>query len=224
MSASALAITHPSNKQTGPRTQAGKERSSTNATLHGGTSRKLIVAGETQTGFDTLLNGLIDEYRPDTPQSRMFIENLALSHWFLWRRQRAYSAIETAVYQDQPDETQWAEEQLKRLSLADRYRTQAERALKRALINVDCWRRNTRVEANRQQRNTQWEIAQAIRERRITLQERKFNASQTRQADRAFRFAKTAPSSPAGVETVDLAQNSLSNRDVSSLSNCPTTT
>lgn len=200
MSASVLAIIDSSNKQTGPRTQAGKERSSVNATVHGGTSTRLIVEGESQAEFDTLLKGLRAEYRPDTPQSQTLLENLAAAHWFLWRRQRAYAAIEAAVYQTQPDAPQWTEEHLRRLSLADRYKTQAERALNRALLNINNWRKDLRSEAQRERRNTQWEAAQAIRERRMSLQEHKFHLSQSRQADRAFRFAKTCSASPSSAK------------------------
>jgi hypothetical protein len=207
MSASVLAAAGTQPKQTGPRTQEGKERASGNATTHGGTSRKLIVAGETQSDFDALLNGLAAEYRPDTPQSELFVEQLALAHWFLRRRQRAYSAIESSVYENQPDEAQWTEEHLKRLSLADRYRTQAERALRRALSNVEVWRRKTRSEAVREVQAGQWAAAQALRERRMTLQEEKFKLSRLRWAERAFRFAKNGSSSPlpaeAGIEIVD---------------------
>ena len=44
--------------QTGPVTAAGKETSSRNATTHGGTSEKLIFAGECREDFDKLLEDL----------------------------------------------------------------------------------------------------------------------------------------------------------------------
>jgi hypothetical protein len=174
------------NRQTGPRTTAGKERSSANATLHGGTSKKLIVTGESQADFDVLLNGLLDEYQPGTMQSRLFVEELALAQWFLWRRHRAHNAIEAAIYENQPDESQWTESDLHRLALADRYRTQAERAFKRALTNLENWRKENRREEQCKIRNTQWAAAHSIRDRRMTLAERQFAALQ------AFRFANTA--------------------------------
>lgn len=183
-------------KQTGPRTAAGKERSSDNATLHGGTSNKLIVTGENESDFHALLTQLLDDYQPDTPESHLWVENAAKAHWFLWRRQRAYNAIESSVYQQQPDPAAWTEEHIKRLSLADRYKTQAERAMKRAQTYLDQRLKSQRAESVRHQKNAQWQAAQDIRERRMTLQEQKFELAQAREADRAFRLAKNAVSSP----------------------------
>ena len=197
MSTPAAALIETRTKRTGPRTEAGKERSSGNATLHGGTSTKLIVAGEAQADFDGLLNGLLNDYQPDTPQSQIWVENAAIAQWFLWRRQRAYNAIEASVYSQQPNEALWSEGELKRLSLADRYKTQAERAMKRAQSNLDGWKKIERGESDREQRNAQWQAAQSLRERRITLQEQKFELSRMREANRAIRFAKNAFSSPS---------------------------
>ena len=82
-----MAKLHP---QTGPVTAAGKEISSRNATTHGGTSEKLIVPGERQEDFDALLNNLLEEYSPESPDARNLVEDAALGRWFLWRRQRAF--------------------------------------------------------------------------------------------------------------------------------------
>jgi hypothetical protein len=140
---------------------------------------------------------LVDEYRPDTTQSRIFLENLAEAHWLLARRQRAHNAIEAAIYEEQPDAANWTEQHLKRLALADRYRTQAERALKRALNNIEVWRKWTHGEADRDRRRSQWEAEHAIRERRMTLAEEKFRNAQARESRLAARFAKNAVSSPS---------------------------
>jgi hypothetical protein len=197
MSASALAITEALAKSTVAQSPSGRERSSSNATLHGGTSAKLIVPGEDPAAFEALLNGLLDDYRPDTLQSRLFVEQAAIAHWFLWRRDRAYSAIETAVYESEPDESKWTTEHFKKLALADRYKTQAERALKRALNNIEAWQKTSQHAANRERRNAQWQAEHAIRERRVTLQEQK------------FRFAKNALSSPqAQPDTTDEPERS----------------
>jgi hypothetical protein len=72
-----MAKLHP---QTGPVTEAGKEISSRNALSYGGTSEKLIVPGERQEDFDELLNNLIEEYSPETPDARNLVED---GHAFL---------------------------------------------------------------------------------------------------------------------------------------------
>lgn len=129
---------HP---QTGPVTAHGKEIVSRNATTHGGTSQKLIVAGERREDFDSLFNDLLDEYAPSTPQARSLVEDAALARWFLWRKQRAYNAVEAALYATQPAQELWTAEAYHQLALADRYKTAAERALKRTLQNLEALRR-----------------------------------------------------------------------------------
>jgi hypothetical protein len=70
--------THP---QTGPTSATGKSRSSDNATTHGGTSQKLIVAGEQQSDFTNLLSGLLSECAPETPSARLLVEDFAHAQW-----------------------------------------------------------------------------------------------------------------------------------------------
>ena len=133
-----MAKLHP---QTGPVTAEGKQVSSRNATTHGGTSEKLIVAGERQENFDALLNDLLEEYAPATQQVRLLVEDAALARWFVWRKQRAYNAVESALYTAQPAQELWTAEAYHQLALVDRYKTAAERALKRTLQNLDASRR-----------------------------------------------------------------------------------
>jgi hypothetical protein len=128
-----MAKLHP---QTGPVTAAGKETSNRNATTHGGTSEKLIVPGERQEDFDALLNDLLEEYSPETPDARNLVEDAALARWFLWRRQRAYNSVESALYATQPAPERWSPEAYHQLALLDRYKTAAERSLKRVLQNL----------------------------------------------------------------------------------------
>jgi len=125
---------HP---QTGPVTDAGKEISSRNALTHGGTSEKLIVPGERQEDFDALLHNLLEEYSPETPDARNLVEDAALARWFLWRRQRAFNSVESALYAQQADPAQWPPEAFHKLALLDRYKTAAERSLKHVLQNLN---------------------------------------------------------------------------------------
>ena len=78
--------------QTGPTSPAGKSHSSDNATTHGGTSQKLIVAGERQEDFTNLLSGLLAEFNPETPSARALVEDFAHAQWFVWRRIRAQNS------------------------------------------------------------------------------------------------------------------------------------
>jgi len=139
-----MAKLHP---QTGPVTAAGKEISSRNATTHGGTSEKLIVPGERTEDFDALLNDLLEEYSPETPDARNLVEDAALARWFLWRRQRAFNSVESALYAAQPDPALWPPEAFHKLALLDRYKTAAERSLKRILQSLSALQRARKQEA-----------------------------------------------------------------------------
>jgi hypothetical protein len=139
-----MAKLHP---QTGPVTAAGKEISSRNATTHGGTSEKLIVPGERREDFDALLNDLVAEYSPETPDARNLVEDAALARWFLWRRQRAFNAVESALYAAQPAPENWPPEAFHKLALLDRYKTAAERSLKRIFQSVASLHRAKKQEA-----------------------------------------------------------------------------
>jgi hypothetical protein len=139
-----MAKLHP---QTGPVTAAGKEISSRNATTHGGTSEKLIVPGERQEDFDALLTNLLEEYSPETPDARNLVEDAALARWFLWRRQRAFNSVESALYAAQPAPEHWQPEAYHQLALLDRYKTAAERSLQRVLRNLASLHRAKKQEA-----------------------------------------------------------------------------
>ena len=139
-----MAKLHP---QTGPVTAAGKEISSRNATTHGGTSEKLIVPGERQEDFDALLNDLLQAYSPETPDARNLVEDAVLARWFLWRRQRAYNSLESALYAAQPAPEKWLPEAFHKLALLDRYKTAAERSLQRVLRNLASFSRAKKQEA-----------------------------------------------------------------------------
>jgi hypothetical protein len=69
-----MAKLHP---QTEPVTDAGKDISSRNALTHGGTSEKLIVPGERREDFDALLNNLLAEHSPETPDARNLVDPIA---------------------------------------------------------------------------------------------------------------------------------------------------
>ena len=109
-----------------------------------------------------MLNDLLDEFSPETASARNLVEDAAMARWFLWRKVRAYNAIETDLYSAEPDESKWSDEAHHKLALADRYKTAGERAFKRALNNVQSLRKT------------------GLEERRLHLQEQKFRLLERR--------------------------------------------
>ena len=76
-------------RATGPRTPLGKERSKHNATTHGIFSRVALLASESQSEFDSLLEGLRRYFRPKGTLEEILVEKLAT---LIWRYRRLLSA------------------------------------------------------------------------------------------------------------------------------------
>jgi len=66
---------------TGPRTQAGKQRSSQNALRHGLTARSPVTSAEDQPEYQARLRQFMDEYQPATPTETQMIQQLADTSW-----------------------------------------------------------------------------------------------------------------------------------------------
>jgi hypothetical protein len=70
---------------TGPRTAAGKQRSSLNATTHGLTSRSPVLATEDPAAYQLHCRQFIDEYQPATSTETQLTQELADTAWRLNR-------------------------------------------------------------------------------------------------------------------------------------------
>jgi hypothetical protein len=97
---------------------------------------KVTHTDEGADAFFELTASLIDHYQPATIHEHSLIEDLARERWVLLRRQRAFSSIESDIYERQPEPAKWSETEFKRLALAERYRVEAERAFERSLKSV----------------------------------------------------------------------------------------
>lgn len=73
----------------GPRTPQGKERSRRNAQKHGVFSKVVLLVDESKSDFDSMLNGLREDYRPDGSIEEILVEKLAT---LVWRQRRALIA------------------------------------------------------------------------------------------------------------------------------------
>ncbi len=70
---------------TGPRTEAGKLRSSLNALRHGLTARSAVLPSEDPAAYQQHCRQLQNEYHPDTPTETLLVQQLADTSWRLNR-------------------------------------------------------------------------------------------------------------------------------------------
>jgi hypothetical protein len=73
------------NRATGPRTPAGKQRSSQNAITHGLTSRSPVLATENADEYQRHYRQFLDEYKPATPTETQLVKEVADTAWRLNR-------------------------------------------------------------------------------------------------------------------------------------------
>jgi hypothetical protein len=74
-----------SRHSTGPRTAAGKQRSSLNALRHGLTAASPILPSEDQAAYEAHRRGFFDEYQPATPTETQLVMEVADTAWRLNR-------------------------------------------------------------------------------------------------------------------------------------------
>jgi hypothetical protein len=70
---------------TGPRTQAGKQRSSLNALRHGLTAASAVLPSEDPAAFEDHCRRFSDEYQPATPTESQLVKEIAATSWRLNR-------------------------------------------------------------------------------------------------------------------------------------------
>ena len=70
---------------TGPRTEAGKQRSSLNALRHGLTGHTIVLPSEDLAAYQRHVQSFVDEYRPKTATEKQLVQSLADTAWRLNR-------------------------------------------------------------------------------------------------------------------------------------------
>ena len=81
-------------KSTGPKTPAGKVRSSQNALRHGLASRQIVLNTEDETAFQALYAEFLDEYQPADATERILVQQVAIAAW----RLRRIQTLETVLF------------------------------------------------------------------------------------------------------------------------------
>jgi len=79
-----------SQHSTGPKTQAGKQRSSLNALRHGLTGQIIVLPGEDLEAYRSHVDSFIDEYHPQGATETHLVQSLADTAW----RQNRVAALE----------------------------------------------------------------------------------------------------------------------------------
>jgi hypothetical protein len=121
-----------SNTSTGPRTDAGKAVSSMNSLKHGLTSRKVVLPGENQAGFDRLHNQLLADHAPTGALETELVAEIAACLWRLQRARRYESTIlETSSFELFVSHTQ-----ARGFETLLRYMAAIERQLNRAIVRL----------------------------------------------------------------------------------------
>jgi hypothetical protein len=81
-------------KSTGPRTEAGKQRSSLNALRHGLTGQTVVLPTEDHSAYQRHSQAFLDEYRPKGATEIQLVQSLLDTSWQLNRA----SAVETNLF------------------------------------------------------------------------------------------------------------------------------
>src|SRR5688500_9222311 len=145
MNATARAAINRNNAQasTGPKTEAGKERSSLNAIGHGLTSRTVVLPHENAEEYEAMHRGLIESHKPANHNEVVLVERVAQAYW---RLQRCY-AVERAFLDNRiassgqdPDMAMANlfidKNESARMRLLMRYLVSAERAYYKAICDL----------------------------------------------------------------------------------------
>jgi hypothetical protein len=156
--------------------------SSLNSLTHGGASETLFIPGEDPAAYYRELDEAFATHQPSTAQDAHIVTESVHARWILSRRHRTHSAYEHVLHSETPNPIGWSNEQLHRINLMDRYKTQAERAFRRSLSNLQ----SIRQEAFAQER---WREHLKLAIEKTELQREKF-AHTKEKYERPFREAE----------------------------------
>jgi hypothetical protein len=132
-------------KSTGPKTPAGKARSSRNAFIHGLSSQRPTVTIENSAEFNAFANKFMDQYEPLDPSEIFLVRRIACMAWRIQRAQCYETLVLDNLCNSIPeDDTRTDQDVFSQLLLDDfrnhqtlaklqRYETQLERCILRCM-------------------------------------------------------------------------------------------
>ena len=125
---------------------AKKLASCMNSLQHGAQSKSLFLKDENPAEFFSLLENAFEQFQPAFDHDAALISRCIEDHWLLLRRERTVRDFEAGLYERLPDPTLWQPEDLHKMNLLDRYKTQAARSYQRSLRNVQTIQKISRDE------------------------------------------------------------------------------
>ena len=122
-----LANRENAKRSTGPKTEAGKSKSSMNATVHGFYSKAFVVRDTERADFEELRDKLLAEYDPVDTTSEDFFQEILHASWNLFRLR----GMENKIYAES-DDPFGDEKTLRKLDALRRHKGHFQRALRSA--------------------------------------------------------------------------------------------
>lgn len=134
-------------RSTGPKTPAGKARSSKNVLTHGFTARQLVLSIEDAAAFEQLKQSLFDELQPSTPTQVLLTERIVAAAWRIARLRSATTNVLERDIQYKRERTEEYQDDLTLLSRAlcgeidyfdrlARYEARLDRTIAKALAQL----------------------------------------------------------------------------------------
>jgi len=150
---------------------------SLNALKHGASAKTLFLPTEDPAQFDLLLDDAYQQYKPVTAEEEGLVYDSVEGRWYLSRRQKVRAEYELLLHTSHTDSFTWGTHELAYLERLDRYCTTAERAFRRALVNV----RFIKTEAVKDEK---WRELLALRKESLKLAREKFERAKEKEARR----------------------------------------
>jgi hypothetical protein len=120
----------------GPTSAAGRATCSQNGLKHGLASSQLIIRGENEEEFNTMLSGLLAHHQPANITETMLVQDMAKHHWLADRALRMQNHAITLADDLAPAS----------LGILIRYHTANERAYQKALAALNALRKTQLAE------------------------------------------------------------------------------
>ena len=134
------------NPNGGPQTQSGKATSARNSLKHGCCADTLILPTENVHDFKNLEATWTKTYTPKPDAETHLVQELVIADWFLQRATRSVAEVESRLFETEPNQLNWTEQQQRTLGRFLLYQTTRANNVKRAQKAIEDFRKNRTAE------------------------------------------------------------------------------